>query len=561
MKFSMVATMVFLSQLLLVSGSISLAKFSPFDSPDFCSQIITPTCNTTFSYIDRLNEQIRPYLTSLVETPYFRYFKLNFDKQCKFWDTQHFCATENCAVEILPPSQYNWSNISNDNLKPSKLGQIKRPESTGLADDSASGAETCEDFDYCHIDDDHQCVYVNLLDNPERFTGYGGSQSYDVWKAIYSENCFPNTNPMSMKDVNAEPEQCVEKKLFYRLISGMHASIAVHLSNEYLSPGSGNFEPNLKVFMERVGSFNDRLSNIYFNFALISESIVKLSNFPKLLDTIDHGDDFNQHFLSNSDQNYKQLLSNIVPELSSNLLYNSSTLFNPEVVSPTLKDEFRARFKNVSAIMDCVGCDRCRMWGKLQTIGYGTAFKILFEGDNIDKLKFRRIELVALFNTFDRLSKSIEAINNFKQMYLAHLEDVKKGLVKPGDYEKAVAKENGGLDFPFLLSVNFGQDTDKSTKEKTSNSEDLKPAGTSAAKKQPMTFKEEFNKALLEVIDAFFFVITSYKRLPKTIYNISLFKLNHWWNIFIGREEYNQYMEYQLLQNKEQNDYINLFSN
>ena len=104
-------------------------------------------------------------------------------------------------------------------------------------------------------------------------------------------------------------------------------------------------------------------------------------------------------------------------------------------------------------------------------------FKILFEGDNIDKLKFRRIELVALFNTFDRLSKSIEAINNFKQMYLAHLEDVKKGLVKPGDYEKAVAKENGGLDFPFLQSVNFGQDTDKSTKEKTSNSEDLKPAG------------------------------------------------------------------------------------
>ena len=207
-----------------------------------------------------VNEQIRPYLTSLVETPYFRYFKLNFDKQCKFWDTQHFCATENCAVEILPPSQYNWSNISNDNLKPSKLGQIKRPESNQIGCITRlAKQETCEDFDYCHIDDDHQCVYVNLLDNPERFTGYGGSQSYDVWKAIYSENCFPNTNPMSMKDVNAEPEQCVEKKLFYRLISGMHASIAVHLSNEYLSPGSGNFEPNLKVFMERVGSFNDRL--------------------------------------------------------------------------------------------------------------------------------------------------------------------------------------------------------------------------------------------------------------------------------------------------------------
>lgn len=28
--------------------------------------------------------------------------------------------------------------------------------------------------------------------------------------------------------------------------------------------------------------------------------------------------------------------------------------------------------------MDCVGCDKCRLWGKLQTHGMGTALKILF---------------------------------------------------------------------------------------------------------------------------------------------------------------------------------------
>ena len=55
--------------------------------------------------------------------------------------------------------------------------------------------------------------------------------------------------------------------------------------------------------------------------------------------------------------------------------------------------------------------------GKIQTIGYGTALKILFEDDNYDNhnLKFRRIEIVALINTFDRLSKSIESINMFKE--------------------------------------------------------------------------------------------------------------------------------------------------
>lgn len=32
--------------------------------------------------------------------------------------------------------------------------------------------------------------YVNLVDNPERFTGYTGSSPALIWRAIYSENCF-----------------------------------------------------------------------------------------------------------------------------------------------------------------------------------------------------------------------------------------------------------------------------------------------------------------------------------------------------------------------------------
>lgn len=31
--------------------------------------------------------------------------------------------------------------------------------------------------------------------------------------------------------------------------------------------------------------------------------------------------------------------------------------------------------------MDCVGCDKCRLWGKIQTTGLGTAMKVLFELD------------------------------------------------------------------------------------------------------------------------------------------------------------------------------------
>ena len=31
-----------------------------------------------------------------------------------------------------------------------------------------------------------------------------------------------------------------------------------------------------------------------------------------------------------------------------------------------LKVEFREHFKNITRVIDCVGCDKCKLWGKLQ---------------------------------------------------------------------------------------------------------------------------------------------------------------------------------------------------
>lgn len=61
-------------------------------------------------------------------------------------------------------------------------------------------------------------------------------------------------------------------------------------------------------------------------------------------------------------------------------VFDEGGLFNGEN-AVTLKEEFKDRFRNVSRIMDCVGCDKCRLWGKLQVSGLGTAMKILFELD------------------------------------------------------------------------------------------------------------------------------------------------------------------------------------
>lgn len=155
----------------------SPAVFTPFYLSDFCSQTITGDCTATFSYIDTINDQVFPVVQDIVKTNYFRYFIVDFDKECQFWNEEHFCATQNCAIEMLPTMQINWDNaVLNDS--PLGIETTINYDSNNLQ----------SDLDYCIFDTKGD--YVSLLDNPERFTGYAGKQAHNVWDAIYKENCF-----------------------------------------------------------------------------------------------------------------------------------------------------------------------------------------------------------------------------------------------------------------------------------------------------------------------------------------------------------------------------------
>lgn len=58
-------------------------------------------------------------------------------------------------------------------------------------------------------------MYVNLQNNPERFTGYAGEPANRIWNAIYNENCFKPLNPFNPS------QECIEKRVFNNLISGL----------------------------------------------------------------------------------------------------------------------------------------------------------------------------------------------------------------------------------------------------------------------------------------------------------------------------------------------------
>jgi hypothetical protein len=71
--------------------------------------------------------------------------------------------------------------------------------------------------------------------------------------------------------------------------------------------------------------------------------------------------------------------------------------------------------------MDCVTCEKCRLWGKIQILGFGTAIKILLTPEeeleascqaSSARRLLNRQEIIALLNTLNQLSKSIEFVAN-----------------------------------------------------------------------------------------------------------------------------------------------------
>ena len=409
-----------------------------------------------------------------------------YNKKCPFWsDENGLCGNIACAVTTVEneedvPKIWRAEELSKlEGPKahhPGKKERAAHPEKPLQGELGADVGESCvveyddecDERDYCVPEDESASAkgdYVSLVDNPERFTGYAGHGAHQVWDAIYRENCFSKPSQSStsrssandfsgfgglagglsggpakaamdlkavMKDHGRQQamqtgsiedqmefdDECIEKRVFYRVISGMHASISTHLCHDYLNQTTGQWGPNLECYKERLHNHPERISNLYFNYALTLRAVNKLKDYIQDY-TFCTGDTV-------EDRRTKQIVQSLAKALPGGPeLFDESILFQDNAAVSggiSLKEDFRNRFRNVSRIMDCVGCDKCRLWGKLQTAGYGTALKVLFEFGNSDESVprplLRRTELVALMNTLDKISAALKALRHFRQMML-----------------------------------------------------------------------------------------------------------------------------------------------
>lgn len=372
------------------------------------------------------------------------------------------CAVSTIESEDLPPM---WRVEELSKLEgphaghPGKQQQKERPKAKPLQGELGEEVgescvveydDECDERDYCIREDEGSAGkgdYVSLVDNPERFTGYAGDGARQVWDAIYRENCFVkplaiddgsilgSSAPMFQKGFQAAAndfrhviqkdlqrsdnifvdDECIEKRVFYRIISGMHASISTHICWQYLNSTTDEWGPNMQCYKDRLHNHPERISNLYFNYALVSRAVAKLRKH--LLDYTFCSSDPEQ------DSKTKAKIMALTGELASRpQIFDETIMFQ----DPALKEDFRNRFRNVSRLMDCIGCDKCRLWGKLQVNGYGTALKVLFDYDetkNGENPPLQRTELIALINTFDRISNSLIALRSFRTAVESGHED------------------------------------------------------------------------------------------------------------------------------------------
>ncbi|KAH3903663.1 ER oxidoreductin SCDLUD_001311 [Saccharomycodes ludwigii] len=518
------------------------------------------TCDITFKEINEINGKIRPELLNIVHSDFFKYFKLDLYSQCPFWnDNNGYCVNRACAVDVIE----DWDKLPSY-WQPEVLGELDKSgsEETSLDTQDEFLNHLCDnkgpnknirattntnnyglvgkqDIEYCDVDEFSKktAALVDLTANPERFTGYGGEQSSLIWSSIYKENCFiDNKNKNDTSD-----NQCLAKKVFFRLISGLHASIAVHLSNDYLNTETGKWGPNLELFMARVGNFPERVANIYFNYAIVSKAIYKISPFLENLD-----------FCNDYDEKTKERIMHIASNLNTKI-FNEDLLFQDDLTSE-FKDQFRSRFKNVTRIMDCVHCDRCRLWGKVQTTGYATSLKILFEMDDQDASSvvnnLTKYELIALFNTFDRISQSVQSINNFEKLYYKKINsnNVFANLFSKNNFFKMLQSFVSNVSNKSeKVLVNTGANT-----VNTRDDKDVTPADAFKDIKMPATknrkptsenniknrWHQAFETEWHNYKEAVRFILRSYADLPRNVYNIIVRKVSSIWNSFVGVDNY-----------------------
>jgi flavocytochrome c len=400
--------------------------------------------------------QLHPILYDLVNTTFFRLFHVNLKTtNCPYWqppesekpkDHSEPTCTGSLPTEtsFLGAGGLGVSDFSTMEKAEPPCGvdseEEQREDSASLLDRSMTPVErtaastrnketeeSCEfeedmpEFwvDMCTSKEDLDNEDVNLVKNPERNTGYNGSH---IWEAMYNENCFEVGSGLPRGRFGDADNMCYEERVLYRLLSAWHSATSISIMKYFYPPGTkekGKWSPNLQLFMDKVGRHPERVKNLYFSFVVMLRAIKRAA--PLLhARTYITGD-------SAADQLTRSLMTRL---LDSQVLSLCSPLFDAfdetQLFRATtnehrsmLKKQFKSVFQNITVLVECVQCQRCRLHAKLYSLGLGSALKILLSPPELIVDTMSRDEIVALINVLWKLSEAMDDAHTMIAEYWA----------------------------------------------------------------------------------------------------------------------------------------------
>ena len=457
---------------------------SPFRSVSLDEKVELASCSV--NDVEKANAmQLSAQLTEVLRTPFFRKFKV-INEECKFWredktgmkkqsakqtttsftSTSHFapeataaaadnsrghdeesCAATSAAVGLAEPACSLTGTTDGNFLPPptASATTTNYPFAASKPSSSSSSLSTpppqheftwspatsplestemdCSDpskpnffVDLCDplVESAKHAKWVDLLDNPERWTGYNGSK---IWTAIHDENCI----------LDNSKEQCFEERVLRKLLSGMHASISLHIAESWFPPskkrGRVDWTANPAIYKKTFANNPERIMNVHFAFVVMLRALEKAK--PVLYDhdyrldpSLRREGDLKGEEAKRTQTLVRRLLdSNILTSCSGVFsAFDESLLFsdgeNPSTAY-ALKTNFKGVFHNISSVLDCVTCQKCKLHGKVVLMGLGTALKILLTPETVlqEQNVLEPIEVVALINSIGKLSSAITAID------------------------------------------------------------------------------------------------------------------------------------------------------
>ena len=341
------------------------------------------------------NEKFSSTLEELKKTLFFKIFKLNLEPECTIFQQEKICKNSQCNI-----CECDENEIPKIWTQPTHTGEflnmkIEDPFNKWIDKYTINTKQWLLEEDI----DSSKGSYINLLKNPEGYTGYRGAH---IWSAIFKENCFSDKFYLL----------CKEDRTFFRIFSGWLSNTNFEIGMNFHDNINNKSYINVTMLTERLLNEKERVDNFFFLYSLVIKAVNKAKEF--LLEyNYESGN-------KTEDENTIKLINNIFNHSAIDLQYleesfNETTPELHNFMNSQKISELIVRFRNISSIIDCVTCSKCRMHAKLEIFGIGTTLKILFANYIELKESISRNELVAFINLFAKLSKNVGNIKFIDQ--------------------------------------------------------------------------------------------------------------------------------------------------